>query len=59
MVDRVCVVGEIIDCPQDDAEALIRGWVAEAIPEVETLIEPVERTAVRKPNRKADKWRNQ
>lgn len=59
ILDRVYSIGDTADVLKDEAEALIRGLIAEPIPAVISFAEPVERTAVKKIARKADKWRNQ
>lgn len=59
MLDRICVINDVVDFPQNEADALIRGGVAEPLEIVESVIEPVERTAVKPKGRKVDKWRNQ
>ena len=59
ILDRVYSIGDTADVLQDEAEALIRGQIAETMPVVVSFVEPVERTAVKKIARKADKWRNQ
>ena len=59
ILDRVYTIGDTADVLQDEAEALIRGRIADPMPAMESFIEPVERTAVKKVTRKADKWRNQ
>lgn len=58
MLDRVCAPNDLVDLLDEEANALIRGGIAERVIE-DVVPEPIERTAVKKVSRKADKWRNQ